>query len=157
MRTWLETAWSHCLRFAKFGATAAALSLLSSASARAQETGGGEAGLKLPDLSQVKFLGVNGHTLLAGGAQIEPKDTWGAASLCGFQRVRKLTSPHSTPALAIPLNPHDFFFLDLYITLWYRLADFRHHPHAPAFIPSPKGLRHTSHPFSRISPSFLPL
>ena len=33
----------------------------------AQETAGGEANLKLPDLSQVDFLGVNGHTLLLFG------------------------------------------------------------------------------------------
>src|SRR5271168_3895522 len=32
----------------------------------AQDTGG-EANLRLPDLSQVKFLGVDGHTLLLGG------------------------------------------------------------------------------------------
>src|SRR6185503_15069248 len=30
----------------------------------AQSHGGGEAALKLPDLSQVKFLGIDGHTLL---------------------------------------------------------------------------------------------
>jgi K(+)-stimulated pyrophosphate-energized sodium pump len=33
----------------------------------AQETGGGEANLRLPDLSQVSFLGVDGHTLLLFG------------------------------------------------------------------------------------------
>ena len=33
----------------------------------APETGGGEANLKLPDLSQVNFLGMNGHTLLEFG------------------------------------------------------------------------------------------
>ena len=33
----------------------------------ASETAGGEANLKLPDLSQVKFLGIDGHTLLLYG------------------------------------------------------------------------------------------
>jgi K(+)-stimulated pyrophosphate-energized sodium pump len=65
MRTWLTNAWSHCCRFAKFGA-AAAVALLATASARADEAGG-EASLKLPDLSQVKFLGIDGHTLLLFG------------------------------------------------------------------------------------------
>ncbi|MFI5098095.1 MAG: sodium-translocating pyrophosphatase [Candidatus Acidiferrales bacterium] len=36
----------------------------------AEEAGGGEASLKLPDLSSVKFLGVNGHTLLLFGILI---------------------------------------------------------------------------------------
>src|SRR5207302_1117667 len=70
MRTWLTNAWSHCCRFtnhlklAKFGAGAAAL--LSAASARADEAGG-EANLKLPDLSQDSFLGMDGHKLLLFG------------------------------------------------------------------------------------------
>ena len=37
------------------------------AGAQAPETAGGEANLKLPDLSPVKFLGVDGHTLLLFG------------------------------------------------------------------------------------------
>jgi K(+)-stimulated pyrophosphate-energized sodium pump len=41
--------------------------LLTSGAARAQEGGGGEASLKLPDLSQVQFLGVDGHRLLLWG------------------------------------------------------------------------------------------
>ena len=65
MRTWLTNAWSQCLRFTKFGA-GAAYALLAAASARADEPGG-EASLKLPDLSQVKFLGTDGHTLLLFG------------------------------------------------------------------------------------------
>src|SRR5271166_4305820 len=36
----------------------------------AEEVGGGEANLKLPDLSSVKFLGVDGHTLLLFGIVI---------------------------------------------------------------------------------------
>ena len=36
----------------------------------AEEAGGGEASLKLPDLSSVKFLGVDGHTLLLFGILI---------------------------------------------------------------------------------------
>jgi len=49
-------------------ACAAAIGLLAAAgSAWAQETAGGEASLQLPDLSQVRFLGVDGHTLLLFG------------------------------------------------------------------------------------------
>src|SRR5260370_30525702 len=54
-------------RITKFGAAAAVLSLFTAASSLAQEAGG-EATLKLPDLSQVKFLGrIDGHTLLLFG------------------------------------------------------------------------------------------
>src|SRR5579871_5700039 len=67
MRTWLAGTGSLRSRFATIGATGALLTLLSAASASAQENAGGEAGLKLPDLSQVKFLGVDGHTLLLFG------------------------------------------------------------------------------------------
>src|SRR5713226_8288550 len=67
MPTWLTNAWSLCGRFTKFGAAAAVLSLLTAGSSLAQEAGG-EANLKLPDLSQVKFLGrIDGHTLLLFG------------------------------------------------------------------------------------------
>jgi K(+)-stimulated pyrophosphate-energized sodium pump len=51
------------------GVAAAAFALLTAASALAQEAGG-EAGLKLPDLSQVTFLGVDGHKLLLFGIVI---------------------------------------------------------------------------------------
>jgi K(+)-stimulated pyrophosphate-energized sodium pump len=52
----------------KAGAAGAALMMLS-AVVRAQTTpeAGGEASLKVPDLSQVPFLGMNGHTLLLWG------------------------------------------------------------------------------------------
>src|SRR5712692_8827666 len=67
MLTWLANAWSLRCRFAKLGATAAVLTLLGAASALADEAGG-EAALKLPDLSHVKFLGnIDGHTLLLFG------------------------------------------------------------------------------------------
>src|SRR5213083_713568 len=67
MRTWLASAWFLSCKFAKFGAAALVLALLTAASALAQEAGG-EANLKLPDLSQVKFLGgTDGHTLLLFG------------------------------------------------------------------------------------------
>jgi K(+)-stimulated pyrophosphate-energized sodium pump len=68
MRTWLTRAWARACRFSKFGVAAAALSF-TSAVARAQATDevGGEAALKLPDLSQVQFLGVDGHKLLLFG------------------------------------------------------------------------------------------
>src|SRR5260370_1009884 len=67
MPTWLTNAWFLSGRFTKFGATVASLSLITAASSFAQEAGG-EANLKLPDLSQVKFLGgIDGHTLLLFG------------------------------------------------------------------------------------------
>ncbi len=69
MRTWLANAWSQSCRFTKMGVAAAAFALLTAASALAQEAGG-EAGLKLPDLSQVTFLGVDGHKLLLFGIVI---------------------------------------------------------------------------------------
>jgi K(+)-stimulated pyrophosphate-energized sodium pump len=69
MHTWLANAWSLSCRFAKFGVAAAALSLLGAASTLADEVGG-EAGLKLPDLSQVAFLGIDGHKLLLFGIVI---------------------------------------------------------------------------------------
>src|SRR6266571_6064295 len=70
MRVWLASAWSRGGKFIKFGATAAVLTLLSAASALADEAGG-EANLKLPDLSQVTFLnGIDGHKLLLLGIAI---------------------------------------------------------------------------------------
>src|SRR6266481_5409412 len=57
MLTWLATAWTFRCKFIKFGAPAALLTLLGAASALADEAGG-EASLKLPDLSQVTFLGI---------------------------------------------------------------------------------------------------
>jgi K(+)-stimulated pyrophosphate-energized sodium pump len=69
MRTWLTPAWALVCRFAKFGGAAAIASVLAAATAFAQsaEEPGGEAALKLPDLSQVQFLGVDGHKLLLFG------------------------------------------------------------------------------------------
>ncbi len=69
MLTWLANAWSLRCRFAKFGSAAAVLTLLGAASAVADEAGG-EANLKLPDLSQVTFLGIDGHQLLLFGIVI---------------------------------------------------------------------------------------
>jgi K(+)-stimulated pyrophosphate-energized sodium pump len=69
MRTWLANAWSRGCRFAKFGVAAAIFTLLTGVSALAQEAGG-EAALKLPDLSQVTFLGIDGHKLLLFGIVI---------------------------------------------------------------------------------------
>jgi K(+)-stimulated pyrophosphate-energized sodium pump len=66
MRTWLASAWSLSCRSLKFGAVASAVALLTGASALAQEAGG-EANLKLPDLSSVSFLGIDGHKLLLFG------------------------------------------------------------------------------------------
>jgi K(+)-stimulated pyrophosphate-energized sodium pump len=66
MRTWLASAWSLGSRFAKSSAAAALLTLVTGAAAAAQEAGG-EAALKVPDLSQVTFLGIDGHKLLLFG------------------------------------------------------------------------------------------
>src|ERR1700733_10922373 len=67
MCTWLAGIGSLRSRFAKQGAASALLTLLAAAYASAQENPGGEAGLKLPDLSQVTFLGMDGHKLLTIG------------------------------------------------------------------------------------------
>src|SRR3982074_3441625 len=69
MLTWLATAWSLRCKFIKFGTATLALTLLGAASALADEAAG-EAGLKLPDLSQVTFLGIDGHKLLLFGIVI---------------------------------------------------------------------------------------
>jgi K(+)-stimulated pyrophosphate-energized sodium pump len=69
MHTWLAGVRSLLGRFAKAGAACTALVLLhcTAALAQAPDTAGGEAGLKLPDLSQVSFLGMDGHKLLTIG------------------------------------------------------------------------------------------
>jgi K(+)-stimulated pyrophosphate-energized sodium pump len=70
MRTWMATLVSVGCRFAKVSASLATLLLLTANCALAQpaeEAGGGEAALKLPDLSSVPFLGMNGHRLLTIG------------------------------------------------------------------------------------------
>jgi K(+)-stimulated pyrophosphate-energized sodium pump len=65
----LDTARSTGLRISKKFAAAGASLLLGGGLLPAQEVGG-EANLKLPDLSQVSFLGVNGHQLLLYGIVI---------------------------------------------------------------------------------------
>jgi K(+)-stimulated pyrophosphate-energized sodium pump len=70
MRTWLAGIRPLRCRFARRMAAGAAMLLLGAASALAAspaEAPSGEANLKLPDLSQVNFLGVNGHLLLTYG------------------------------------------------------------------------------------------
>src|SRR5882672_10869992 len=67
MRTWLAGLGLLRSRFAKLGAVSAAMTLLAATAALAQETPGGEAALKVPDLSQVSFLGIDGHKLLTIG------------------------------------------------------------------------------------------
>jgi K(+)-stimulated pyrophosphate-energized sodium pump len=72
MRTWLATAASMTRRLATKLSAVAALLTVSAATALAQpagEAGGGEAALKLPDLSQVSFFNaaINGHNLLLIG------------------------------------------------------------------------------------------
>src|SRR5438552_2504910 len=70
MLTWLANAWSLSCKFTKFGAVAV-LTLFGAASALAGEAGG-EADLKLPDLSSVNFLNdsIDGHKLLLFGIVI---------------------------------------------------------------------------------------
>ena len=65
----LDTARSTGLGINKKFTTAAVSLLLGGAMLPAQEVGG-EANLKLPDLSQVSFLGINGHQLLLYGIGI---------------------------------------------------------------------------------------
>jgi K(+)-stimulated pyrophosphate-energized sodium pump len=69
MRTWLTSARSLACRIAKFGAIAATISSLTAVRSLAQsaQEASGEANLKLPDLSQVQFLGIDGHKLLLFG------------------------------------------------------------------------------------------
>ena len=68
MRTWNVNLASVGRQFAKASATLATLLLLNASHALAQPAeAGGEAALKLPDLSSVSFLGVNGHSLLTIG------------------------------------------------------------------------------------------
>jgi K(+)-stimulated pyrophosphate-energized sodium pump len=69
MRTWLATAASQGCRSAKTLVSLLALPLLGASAALAQPSEGGEASLKLPDLSSVSFLNnaIDGHKLLLIG------------------------------------------------------------------------------------------
>src|ERR1700688_3782819 len=67
MCTWLAGIASLGSRFMKAGAATAMLTLLSAAGASAQDNPAGEAALKLPDLSQVTFIGIDGHKMLTIG------------------------------------------------------------------------------------------
>ena len=69
MLTWLANGWSLGCKFIRFGAPAVLLALFGAVSALADQAGG-EANLKLPDLSQVTFLGIDGHKLLLFGIVI---------------------------------------------------------------------------------------
>jgi K(+)-stimulated pyrophosphate-energized sodium pump len=66
----LQILWNLGCRAGRVGAAGCTAVLLSAATASAHaapETAGGEANLKLPDLSSVNFLGINGHKLLLFG------------------------------------------------------------------------------------------
>src|SRR5208282_2201280 len=68
MRTWNANFASAGRRFTRISATLATLLLLTAGYALAQPAEeGGEAALKLPDLSTVSFLGIDGHRLLMIG------------------------------------------------------------------------------------------
>jgi K(+)-stimulated pyrophosphate-energized sodium pump len=66
----LQILWKLGCRAGRVGAAGCTAILLSATAAYAHavpETAGGEANLKLPDLSSVNFLGINGHKLLLFG------------------------------------------------------------------------------------------
>ena len=69
MRSWLAQVVSQRYRFVQTLAIAIAVPTLGTTTAFAQSSGegGGEASLKLPDLSTVSFLGMDGHKLLMIG------------------------------------------------------------------------------------------
>jgi len=67
MGKWLASLRSLRSRIAMLAASVVLLIMSGAASAAAQENAGGEASLKLPDLSQVTFLGIDGHKLLMIG------------------------------------------------------------------------------------------
>ncbi|HZQ21348.1 MAG TPA: sodium-translocating pyrophosphatase [Terriglobales bacterium] len=69
MRTWIANAASTGCRFTKNLAATFAVLTVGAAAAFAQPEGevGGEASLKVPDLSTVQFLGIDGHRLLLVG------------------------------------------------------------------------------------------
>jgi K(+)-stimulated pyrophosphate-energized sodium pump len=66
----LQILWRQGCRAGSVGAAGCTAIFLTAAGVQAQagpETAGGEANLKLPDLSSVNFLGINGHKLLLFG------------------------------------------------------------------------------------------
>src|SRR5436305_8772299 len=67
MSAWLGCIASEVRRFAITSIAVFGLVALSAAGCMAQPEAGGEANLRLPDLSQVSFLGMNGHNLLLIG------------------------------------------------------------------------------------------
>ncbi|MGC2766466.1 MAG: sodium-translocating pyrophosphatase [Candidatus Acidiferrum sp.] len=72
MRILIVPAWDKISILAKRFSAAAALSLISAAGlfAAQRDEAGGEANLRLPDLSSVSFLGIDGHKLLLYGIGI---------------------------------------------------------------------------------------
>src|SRR3989442_12139755 len=68
MRIWLASVASQGCRIGKIVAGAVAvIALTTCAFGQSSSEEGGEANLKLPDLSQVNFLGTDGHRLLVIG------------------------------------------------------------------------------------------
>src|SRR4029077_14802863 len=71
MQNWLSNAWSFgCTSLRKILTAAGVLFVGATAAMAESHEAGGEANLKLPDLSKVTFLGVNGHKLLLFGLLI---------------------------------------------------------------------------------------
>jgi len=81
MRTWLRPAWALACKFSKFSVAAGIASLLTAVSAFAQTTeeAGGEAALKLPDLTQVQFLG-SMATSFCSSAFFSVSSAWSSGS-----------------------------------------------------------------------------
>jgi K(+)-stimulated pyrophosphate-energized sodium pump len=67
MRNWPRSLASRWSRMFKFSLFALSVGLLAPAAFAQGESTGGEANLKLPDLSSVSFMGVDGHRLLMVG------------------------------------------------------------------------------------------
>ena len=69
IQSWLRNAWSRRARFVKAATLCAVMGLMGAATAfaRPPEETAGEADLRLPDFSQVQFLGMSGHSLLMIG------------------------------------------------------------------------------------------
>jgi K(+)-stimulated pyrophosphate-energized sodium pump len=70
MRMLIDAAQANGSRMLARLCAAVPLALLGASSLLAQDEGGGEANLRLPDLSQVSFLGIDGHKLLLFGILI---------------------------------------------------------------------------------------
>ncbi len=67
MKNWMAMVWSLARRAGKISAAGALWAAFASVAAAQGAAESGEANLKLPDLSSVQFMGIDGHRLLLGG------------------------------------------------------------------------------------------